>query len=389
MLIYADPFEAYNLGALSTIYDNAESMFGGMLCREDPSNGPASQRSAEIVAGANSSNAFKLARRDWHYPYGYPDYALSGIFKPTKNPSETHWASFDFKWVETATSTPIWPASFFGFNSAYSQNSWPTRNDAPLVALSKDGLLYVGGNVSSAPAILQNTWVHVDIEIIPSTAQVNVYVNDVLAVSSPAGLPWLSGGLSCLGACISQRSITSEVVNSSDTGPWFSFFYDNLTFYDATGTSFNSRLTSAVVYEKLPLVSQVDANFANTGGAASTLAALTDYSGVMFNQSTYAKSPAADNLADTFKIDTSPIGALDTIQGISIVNLARRSAMGQRHIESRFKNGSNILDVNHSPHTSIAFSSGNLAFAEKNPDGTVWTLANLAAAEFGYVVKAS
>jgi hypothetical protein len=387
MLIYTDPFEAYEVANSLSPAGYASTIFGGLNVALLSGRYLAIDQNFSILAGTVSDKTL-MFYSDTLSQIGTngEELAIIGAFKDTVNKTANHWASFDFKWGNNPRGVHTKPFAFFGFNDALDTFRWASHAVAPVVTLTQDGLVHVGGNVSASAVVPMSTLVHIDIEVLVSTGQVNVYVGGVLAVSSPPGLSWLASGLVRMGPRCDPWPVSAD---AAENPMRLSEHFDNLTFYDSTGTTFNSRLTQSVIYTRLPLATQVDANFANTGGAASTMAALSDHTGAVFNTDTYAKSPAADNLADTFTVDTSLIGALDTIKGISIVNLARRNALGNRHIETRVANGASVVDINHTPQTPIGFSTSNQCVVEQAPDGTPWTLSNLAISKFGYVAKAS
>lgn len=385
MLIYTDQFEAYNAASGLKVLDYAATIFAGFTCKSY-NGGAALDGTFSIVTGLNTDTGLLLWVANGTQLINTDRPSSLALLRPTTNKTATHWASFDFKWHNDSTDPHPQPFAFFGFNDAAVTNQWGTHVAAPVVTLTQDGAVHVGGNASAAGIIPVDTSVHVDIEVLTAAAQINVYVGGSLVVSSPTDLAWLLGGLTALGPRCDPWPVSGD---AGGKGMILSEHFDNLTLYDSTGTTFNSRLASGVTYGRFPLASQVDANFTNVGGAASTLAALSDHSGAAFNTTTYAKSPVDNDLADTFKVDTSSIGALDTILGVSIVNLARRNALGNRHIETRIKNGANVVDINHTPQTPIGFTTSSPVFAEKAPDGSAWTLASLGATEFGYVVKAS
>lgn len=255
----------------------------------------------------------------------------------------------------TATSRSFSGGRVFGFGSA----------DSNFLRVTSDGGLSLGDFTSEGGVIVDATWAYIEVVVDFSNGEFQLYVNNVL---KGVGTIVFSG----------SKRITLCNPSSPTINAFTSF--DDIYILDDTGTTHNQRL-GPVRAVRVPFNSTTEANF-TPFGAADNITAINKDSP---NDSTFNRSPAANNVGDYFKLDTSVLPSDRPIIAVQQSAMYRKTDIGERALKLVAKEGVDRKE-HPLPDRLVTFSGGPAQILETAVDGSAWDLTNLAATDFGYEV---
>lgn len=267
-----------------------------------------------------------------------------------------------------------------GFAFAVSQNSDKTASGlSPIktTIFGFDGVassyLYLNpdwslsiGELTTQPNILSDSvFSYIEIEFNQITGVFELWVNNL---SVGTGSIILSG---------KKHVMLGRIISAYGA---YHFFYDDIYILDDSGTIHNQRL-GPVRAVRVPFNSTTGANFTPFGAADNITAINKDAP----NTSTFNRSPAANNVGDYFKLDTSVLPSDRPIIAVQQSAMYRKTDIGERALKLVAKEGADRKE-HLLPERLATFSGGPAQILETAADGSAWDLTNLAATDFGYEV---
>lgn len=236
-------------------------------------------------------------------------------------------------------------------------------NSSSRLVLNSDWSISIGNTRTEANVLVSNVFSYIEVEIDYATGVFSLYINNLHIID---GTVTLSGEktiwLGCSGAGGS------------------SVYFDDIYILDDTGTTYNQRL-GPVRAVRVPFNATTEANF-TPFGAADNITAINKDSP---NDSTFNRSPAANNVGDYFKLDTSVLPSDRPIIAVQQSAMYRKTDIGERVLKLVAKEGTDRKE-HPLPDRLVTFSGGPAQILETAADGSAWDLTNLAATDFGYEV---
>jgi len=347
-LLFIDPFENGAPGVNIDASLNA-SLFNMPIYRS-------SSGYARIVAGKLSNKAVLC--------YKYATNTISTTFAPLSIPatySGRITLGFAYSLSNNATNSP----SGFVPNVTCIPLSFSSASSSRLI-VKPDWSLTLGNLTTSPNTLNESNYSYIEIQVNFLTGEFELFVNNLLV---GAGVMTFSG----------SKYIYFGGINSNQTGQSYQF-YDDIYILDDTGTTHNQRL-GPVRAVRVPFSSTTEANFTPLGAADNITAINKDGP----NTSTFNRSPAANNVGDYFKLDTSIIPSDRPIIAVQQSAMYRKTDIGERALKLVAKDGVDRKE-HPLPDRLVTFSGGPAQILETAADGSAWDLTNLAATDFGYEV---
>lgn len=234
-----------------------------------------------------------------------------------------------------------------------------------ILVINSDGSCTIGDLTSAPGLFLDSVYSYVEVTVDYGTGSFDLWVNNVHQGS---------GSMSFSGEKKVQFGATG--VTSSNLYE----FYDDIYILDDAGTTHNQRL-GPVRALRVPFNSTTETNF-TPFGAADNITAINKDSP---NTSTFNRSPAANNVGDYFKLDTSVLPEDRPIIAVQQSAMYRKTDIGERALKLVAKEGVDRKE-HPLPDRPITFSGGPAQILETAADGSAWDLTNLASTDFGYEV---
>lgn len=308
----------------------------------------------ELVLSARTSSAQKL-------------------YVATTTPSATHILAGAVKFGRD----PLWGSAkqsiqhvLAGWNAACAGAVGTISANPNLLTVNESGDLTIGA-VTAVGKLPYDTYAYLEIEIIPSTTTINVYINKTLALTTTAGP-----------ASVTQFGWIAAVDAS---GVDSAIRVDDMIFLDSTGTDWNARPADIVSFTRVPLLASVGTPAFAPINAGSNVAAVNKNTLVA---TSYTRSGAEDDVGDLYTLDPSVLTDSQSVLAVILQTFARKTALTPRALDVTVSDGTNNankpfsgLDVTFKgPLTQAVFT--------KQPDGvTDWTVAAAKALQVGYTVR--
>lgn len=297
------------------------------------------------------------------------------LYVTAANPTATQYLSGAVKFCRD----PLWgPSSakqgiqhcLAGWNTACTGTVGTITSNTSLLTVNEAGDLKIGAE-TAAGALPYDTYAYLEIEIIPSTTTINVYVNKSLVLTTNAGPP----------------SVTQLgwIAATTGSGTDSAIRVDDICFLDYTGTDWNARPLDILSFTRVPLLAAVGTPAFAPINAGSTLAAVNKNT---LDTTSYARSGAEDDVGDLYTLDGSALTDSQTVQAIILQSFVRKTALTPRALDLTISDGTNTANK---PFSGIDVTfKGPLSQAvfTKQPDGaTDWTVDAARALHVGYTVR--
>lgn len=234
-------------------------------------------------------------------------------------------------------------------------------NSSSRLVLNSDWSISIGNAQTEANVLVSNVFSYMEVEIDYATGEFSLYINNLHTIN---GTMTFSG----------ERAIW---LGCSGAGGSYVYF-DDIYILDDTGTTHNQRL-GPVRAVRVPFNATTEANF-TPFGVADNLTAINKDSP---NDSTFNRSPAANNVGDYYKLDTSVLPSDRPIIAVQQSAMYRKTDIGERTLKLVAKEGVDRKE-HLLPERLATFSGGPAQILETSADGSAWDLTNLAATDFGY-----
>lgn len=236
-------------------------------------------------------------------------------------------------------------------------------NTSSRLIINSDWSISIGNARTEANVLVSNVFSYIEVEIDYATGEFSLYINNLHIIN---GTMTFSGEkaiwLGCSGASLNL------------------IYFDDIYILDDTGTTHNQRL-GPVRAVRVPFNATTEANF-TPFGAADNITAINKDSP---DTSTFNRSPAANNVGDYFKLDTSVLPSDRPIIAVQQSAMYRKTDIGERALKLVAKEGVDRKE-HPLPDRLVTFSGGPAQILETAADGSAWDLTNLAATDFGYEV---
>lgn len=308
----------------------------------------------ELVLAAGSSSAQKL-------------------YLTAANPTATHVLSAAVKFGRD----PFWGSSsakqgiqhcLAGWNAACTGAVGTITDNPSLLTVNEAGDLKIGA-VTAVGVLPYDTYAYLEIEIIPGTTTINVYVNKSLVLTTNVG-PASVTQLGWIAAC-----------NSGDSA----IRVDDICILDSTGTTWNARSLDILSFTRTALLASVGTPAFSPINAGSTLAAVNKNT---LSDTSYARSGAADDVGDLYTLDGSNLTDSQAVQAVILQAFARKTALTPRALDMTISDGTNTLNRSFGSLDVTFKGPLTQAVFDKQPDGvTDWTVAAAKALQVGYTVR--
>lgn len=299
------------------------------------------------------------------------------LYLNTLNPASTHVLAGAVKFGRD----PLWGDASYrqgiqhciaGWNAGCTAAGGNMTTNNNQLSVDESGNLKIGTlPVTLTGTLPYDTYVALQIEIIPSTTTINVYVNGSLALTTAAGpntvtqLGWIS----------------SNNVNGTDSA----IRVDDTYCIDYAGASWNSRPLDVLSFTRVPLLASVGTPAFSPISAGSNLAAVNKHN---LDITSYVRSGAADDVGDLYTLDGSALTDSQTVKAVILQTLSRKTALTPRAIDATISDGTNSANKAFSGLDVTFKGSLTQAIFDKQPDGiTDWTVDAAKALQVGYTVR--
>lgn len=223
------------------------------------------------------------------------------------------------------------------------------------------------GTLTTPPNVIKEAvYAYIEIEINMNSREFDLYVNNINVGSGTIALTGV------IEFYFGQR-ITSGTTY---------YRYDDIYILDDTGTTHNHRL-GPVRAVRVPFNTTTETNFTPFGAVDNITAINKDN----LDASTFNRSPAANDVGDYFKLDTSVLPTDRPIIAVQQTPFYRKTDIGERSLKVVAKDGVSRKEMP-LPDRLATFSGGGSQILETAVDGTAWDLTKLANTDFGYEVTA-
>lgn len=345
-LLYVDDFELFSLGNMKDA-ENAQ-LLNDLILNESSST------RVTVVEGVLSQKSIRIGYFGSGGGHGYLRYlpAVQGkivvgfAFSSSNNPDNTPSGTPPIAEIR---------ASILRFSS----------NNSSSLRINPDYSLTLGTLTTSPGTIVDSTYAYIEVVLDIESRNFELWVNNVLAGT---GTVTFTGEVYVIFGSLDYR-----------TGVKYQFF-DDIYILDDTGTTHNQRL-GPVRALRVPFNSTTEANF-TPFGAVDNITAINKDSP---NTSTFNRSPAANNVGDYFKLDTSVLPEDRPIIAVQQSAMYRKTDIGERALKLVAKEGADRKE-HLLPERLATFSGGPAQILETAADGSAWDLTKLAATDFGYEV---
>lgn len=335
-LLYIDEFEN---GAVGVNLDSEpnRARFDVPVSRSNSAN-------ARVYAGTLSEKAVRV------FP-SYNGINASCYFRPTRMVFDQKKIVVGFAFrFDRQTPNGSYMASFSG-------------NESSRLVVNSDWSISIGNVRTEANVLVSNIFSYIEVEIDYAAGEFSLYINNLHIID---GTMTFSGEKTVWLGC-------SGAVNSY-------VYFDDIYILDDTGTTHNQRLGPVRVV-RVPFNATTEANF-TPFGVADNISAINKNSP---DDSTFNRSPAANNVGDYFKLDTSVLPEDMSVIAVQQSAMYRKTDIGERTLKLVAKEGVDRKE-HLLPERLATFSGGPAQILETSADGSAWDLTNLAATDFGYEV---
>ncbi|MFW8566142.1 hypothetical protein [Orrella sp. 11846] len=295
----------------------------------------------------------------------------------TENPTQAHFIGGMFSWKPRSPDID-YPRPIIGWNGGLEvpENTSgldPLEVWAATALMLVDQHLWVAGQ-SGNTQIAVETEYHLEMELNPATHRVTIWLNGhkeledvyVESLDRVDTLGWMLG----------------SVRTSPNTLADCYIVVDDIFVLDGTGDSFNARL-GPVRFKRVPLLAQDDITW-TPDGAAGNLEAVNK---TTLSDATYNVSPAANDKADTFTVDTSGLDPDATILGVMMNTYAAKADVGDRSLDQVVITNGQTARNPFGHHLSSTYNGADPYVLAKAPDDSAWDIDTIDNTVFGYEVK--
>lgn len=284
--------------------------------------------------------------------------------------TSTNWGRCYFN-VNIGQSTAIFTVGLSvridGVNKGKSPFMSMTTDGSGDIFSEANGAITIAGSTSREGLLVSNVYSYIEISVNKITGEFDLFVNNVLELSG--SFPIGSNYSISIGRGMSAYSRDYQ-------------YFDDIYILDDTGTTHNSRL-GPVRAVRVPFNTTSEANFTPFGAADNISAINKD----TLNTSSFNRSPAANDVGDYFKLDTSVLPTDRPIIAVQQTPFYRKTDIGERSLKVVAKDGVSRKEMP-LPDRLATFSGGGSQILETAVDGTAWDLTKLANTDFGYEVTA-